>query len=103
MHIVAVINQKGGVGKTTTTVNLGAALARLGKQVLLLDLDPQANLSLHLDRRPELEEATMTQLLVEDRPLAELIRPTGTKGLWVVAADTSLGFSARCSLDPVQS
>ncbi|MCC6785401.1 MAG: ParA family protein [Planctomycetes bacterium] len=91
MHIIAVINQKGGVGKTTTTVNLGAALARLGKQVLLLDLDPQANLSLHLDRRPELEEATMTQLLVEDRPLAELIRPTGTKGLWVVAADTSLG------------
>ncbi len=91
MHVVAVINQKGGVGKTTTTVNLGAAIARLGRRVLLLDLDPQANLSLHLDRRPELEEANMTQLLVEDRPLAELIRPTRTERLWVVAADTSLG------------
>jgi len=91
VHIVAVINQKGGVGKTTTTVNVGAALARLGKRVLLLDLDPQANLSLHLDRRPELEESTMTQLLVEDRPLVELVRPTMTPGLFVVAADTSLG------------
>lgn len=91
MHVVAVINQKGGVGKTTTTVNLGAALARLGRRVLLLDLDPQANLSLHLDRRPELEEASMTHLLVEDRPLAGLIRTTTTAGMFVVPADTSLG------------
>lgn len=91
MHVVAVINQKGGVGKTTTTVNLGAALARMGRTVLLLDVDPQANLSLHLDRRPELEESSMTHLLVEDRPLAELIQPTPTERLWVVPADTSLG------------
>jgi chromosome partitioning protein len=91
MKIVAVINQKGGVGKTTTTVSLGAALARLGKQVLLLDLDPQANLTLHVDRRPDLETSTVTQLLVEDRPLAELVQPTTTPGMFVVPADTSLG------------
>jgi chromosome partitioning protein len=91
VKIVAVINQKGGVGKTTTTVNLGAGLAQMGRNVLLLDLDPQANLSLHLDRRPELEEATMTHLLVEDRPIAELIRTTPTERLFVIPADTSLG------------
>lgn len=91
MKIVAVINQKGGVGKTTTTVNLGAALARLGKRVLLLDCDPQSNLTLHLDQRPDLGSDTMTQLLVEDRPIAELMQATATPDLMVVPADTSLG------------
>jgi chromosome partitioning protein len=91
MRVVAVINQKGGVGKTTTTVNLGAALARLGRKVLLLDVDPQSNLTLHVDQRPELESGTMTQLLVEDRPLRELLLATRTEGLFVVPADTTLG------------
>lgn len=90
MKVVAVINQKGGVGKTTTAVNLGAALSRLGKRVLLLDMDPQANLSLHLDKRPELEAKTITHLLVEDTPLATLVQPTNVERLFVVPADTSL-------------
>jgi chromosome partitioning protein len=91
MKIVAVINQKGGVGKTTTTVNVGAALARLGRKVLLLDLDPQSNLTLHVDQRPDLESATLTQLLIEDRPLRDLVLSTRTDGLYVVPTDSTLG------------
>jgi chromosome partitioning protein len=90
MRCIAVINQKGGVGKTTTTVNLGAALARRGTRVLLLDMDPQANLTVHVDKRPDLEGNTLTDLLVEDRPLAELVQRTATPGLDVVPSDTSL-------------
>ena len=87
---IAVINQKGGVGKTTTTVNLGAGLAHRGARVLLLDMDPQANMTLHLDRQPELETPTMTHLLVDTRPLEAVILPTAIDNLFMVPADTSL-------------
>ncbi|MEZ5966604.1 MAG: AAA family ATPase [Planctomycetota bacterium] len=87
---IAVINQKGGVGKTTTTANLGAALAIKGKRVLLLDLDPQANLTLHVDRRPDLEARTMTNVLVDDAPLQQVIVPTALDKLSIAPADTSL-------------
>lgn len=90
MHSIAVINQKGGVGKTTTTVNLGAALAKQGFKVLLLDMDPQANLTVHLDKRPELEAASLTNLLVEDTPLQELVQATSVANLSMVPSDTSL-------------
>ncbi|MFO1032336.1 MAG: AAA family ATPase [Planctomycetota bacterium] len=90
MKRIAVINQKGGVGKTTTTVNLGASLARRGHKVLLLDMDPQANLTVHVDKRPDLESNTLTNLLVEDVPLKDLVQPTGMPNLFVVPSDTSL-------------
>lgn len=90
MKRIAVINQKGGVGKTTTTVNLGAALAHLGRRVLLLDLDPQANMTVHLDQRPDLESNTLTNLLLEETPLAQLILPTSLPNLFMVPSDTSL-------------
>jgi chromosome partitioning protein len=90
MHSIAVINQKGGVGKTTTTVNLGAALARQGFKVLLLDMDPQANLTVHLDKRPELEAESLTNLLVEDAPLEQLVQACAVDNLFVVPSDTSL-------------
>jgi chromosome partitioning protein len=90
MQRIAVINQKGGVGKTTTTVNLGAGLARRGYRVLLLDMDPQANLTVHVDKRPDLESHTLTNLLVEDAPLKDLVQPTAIANLHVVPSDTSL-------------
>ncbi len=90
MRRVAVINQKGGVGKTTTTVNLGAALAQKGKRVLLLDMDPQANLTLHIDRRPDMESTTLTNLLVDGAAFPDMILETSTPNLSVVPADTSL-------------
>ena len=90
MKRIAVINQKGGVGKTTTTVNLGAALAQRGFRVLLLDMDPQANLTVHVDKRPDLESNTLTSLLIEDTPLQDLVQPTTQPNLAVVPSDTSL-------------
>ncbi len=87
---IAVINQKGGVGKTTSTANLGAALTLKGKRVLLVDMDPQANLTLHVDRRPDLETKTMTSVLVDDAPLRSVIVPTSVQNLDIVPADTSL-------------
>jgi chromosome partitioning protein len=97
---LAVINQKGGVGKTTTAVNHGAALARLGRTVLLIDLDPQANLTLHLDCRPA-PGGTMTDVLLRDRPLAELIVDTSTPGLSVVPADTALASVEQALADRI--
>ena len=90
MKRIAVINQKGGVGKTTTTVNLGAALAHHGQRALLLDLDPQANMTVHVDKRPDMESNTLTNLLIDDTPLAELVQETALPNLSVVPSDTSL-------------
>ncbi len=90
MKRIAIINQKGGVGKTTTTVNLGAALAFHGQRVLLLDLDPQANMTVHVDKRPDLESNTLTNLLIDDTPLDDLVLETAMPNLFVVPSDTSL-------------
>jgi chromosome partitioning protein len=65
-RIIALINQKGGVGKTTTTVNLGAAIAESGRRVMLVDLDPQAHLTLHTGIDPASLEASVYDLLIED-------------------------------------
>ena len=90
MRRIALMNQKGGVGKTTTCVNLGAALARRGLRVLLVDMDSQANLTVHLDIRPDALEKSVYDLLTARATLAELIRPTSTLGMDVAPASLDL-------------
>ena len=75
VRIIAVINQKGGVGKTTTVANLGAAVAARGRRVLLIDLDPQAHLTLHLGIEPAAADRTVYDVLAGDAPLESAVVP----------------------------
>src|SRR6266852_1681716 len=89
MRRIAVINQKGGVGKTTTAVNLAAALATRGKRVCVLDLDPQAHATAHLGIEPDDKSSSMYDVLVNSRPLAEVRRQAGDH-LWVAGSHIDL-------------
>ena len=92
-RVIAVANQKGGVGKTTTTINLGAALAERGQRVLLLDLDPQANTTFGLGVNPA-EAAgsggSMYDVLARETTLQEIVCPTGIEGLDVAPSHIDL-------------
>ncbi len=74
MRRIAVLNQKGGVGKTTTTVNLAAALAALGKRTLVLDLDPQAHATLHLGLLPGRSGPSLYEVLTQGMPIEQVRR-----------------------------
>ncbi len=88
--IIAVVNQKGGVGKTTTTINLGAALAEMGFHVLLVDIDPQGNASTGLGVGREDRTLTTYDLLLDDAPLQDVVKRTDVEGLWIAPATTDL-------------
>src|SRR6516225_2164031 len=89
MRRIAIINQKGGVGKTTTTVNLAAALAECGQRVCVLDLDPQAHATTHLGIEPDGKSPSMYDVLVQNKPIAEVRRKV-TENLWVAGSDINL-------------
>lgn len=89
MRRIAIINQKGGVGKTTTTVNVGAALARAGQRVLMVDLDPQAHLTLHVGLDPAGGHPGTYGLLAGDASIAKA-RVRVANNLWVVGSSIDL-------------
>jgi len=90
MRRIALINQKGGVGKTTTTVNLGAALAQLGRRVVLVDLDPQANLTLHLNVQLAQDQPSSYSVLLGNGSFAATLRDTPTPGMRLIASSIDL-------------
>jgi chromosome partitioning protein len=89
MRRIAIINQKGGVGKTTTTANVAAGLARAGHRVLLFDLDPQAHLSLHLGLDPSSGRPGVYELLTGSASIAKA-RVKVAPNLWIVGANIDL-------------
>lgn len=89
-RIIAVANQKGGVGKTTTAINLAAALAERGARILLVDLDPQGNASTGMGVDPEDRGYTTYDLLLGDVALQDVILPTDSENLYIIPATVDL-------------
>lgn len=101
-RVIAIANQKGGVGKTTTAVNLGAGLAELGSRVLVVDLDPQGNATTGLGVNSRNLELTLYDVLMRDVPLEDCIEATSVRNLFVSPATIDLA-GAEIELVPAFS
>ena len=92
---IAVVNEKGGVAKTTTTASLGASLAETGKKVLLVDLDAQANLTLALGFDPRKIQYSNANLLMETIPASEIIQPSEFENLYLLPSNPQMGLAEQ--------
>src|SRR6056297_2223798 len=101
-RVIALANQKGGVGKTTTTVNMGAALAEMGLRTLIIDLDPQGNASTGLGIENRGLELSMYHVLMHEEPLENVVEPTDVRNLFVAPASLDLA-GAEIELVPAFS
>lgn len=90
VHIISIANQKGGVGKTTTTINLGASLAAAGKRVLIIDIDPQGNATSGLGIAKSEVEQDVYNVLIDEIPLSSTIHHTTSQNLDLVPATIQL-------------
>lgn len=93
--IISIANEKGGVAKTTTTLSLGGALAEAGYKVLVIDLDPQANLSLSLGLQPGEKSDSVVNVMISGSSIEDAIRPTSVENLLLLPSNNEVGLAER--------
>lgn len=94
-YIIAVANEKGGVAKTTTCVSLAGALAEFGKKVLVVDMDPQSNMTLGLGKNPKILDKSIAQLMLNSLNIEDLIIDTSIENINMIPSTAEMGLSER--------